>query len=356
MSVAPSENFFFEKGEAGAKIKGVHESLLQECEKDIIFFKEHFLGKDHENYLAPESPVGPISVSVILADNTYKAIFRTDKGSERLQCSVSDVPVPWYRRLLGLGPSTNAKLSALSSDIPVQYLKPCKNPNLPNELLTMEERQVIRSYKFGLLYCAPGQSTEREMFNNTHENTSKEFKQFLNLIGEKIELKNWKGYRAGLDVVGNLTGTHSIYTKWQGYEIMLHVSTLLPFNEHENQQLERKRHIGNDILVIIFQDGDSTTPITLDTIDSRQNHVMCIIKPQGDDYLINVGRKKGVPYFTPDLPIPAHMQKDTVSRDFLLHKLVNGERAAYKAPSFAPKIARTRAVLLKEVAQRFVGP
>lgn len=45
MSIAPTENFVVEEGEAGAKVTGVHDSLLQECEKDIIFFKEHFLGK-----------------------------------------------------------------------------------------------------------------------------------------------------------------------------------------------------------------------------------------------------------------------------------------------------------------------
>ena len=37
---------------------------------------------------------------------------------------------------------------------------------------------------------------------------------------------------------------------------MFHVSTLLPFKEKgDNQQLERKRHIGNDIVAIVFQVG-----------------------------------------------------------------------------------------------------
>jgi len=34
------------------------------------------------------------------------------------------------------------------------------------------------------------------------EGHSKAYKEFLNFIGEHIELKNWKGYRAGLDVNG----------------------------------------------------------------------------------------------------------------------------------------------------------
>lgn len=45
-----------------------------------------------------------------------------------------------------------------------------RDANLPNELLAMEERQVIRSYKFGVTYCKKGQFTEEEMFANTHGN------------------------------------------------------------------------------------------------------------------------------------------------------------------------------------------
>lgn len=34
---------------------------------------------------------------------------------------------------------------------------------------------------------------------------------------------------------------------------MFHVSTLLPYTVGDLQQLQRKRHIGNDIVAIIFQ-------------------------------------------------------------------------------------------------------
>ena len=95
---------------------------------------------------------------------------------------------------------------------------------------------------------------------------------------------------------------------------------------------------------------------------------------------LTVCPKNGVPPFTPELPEPCQFGKDAVSRDFFLHKckiddaenhpccnkddervnpyntttVVNGERAAYKAPSFAPKISRTRSVLLYEVASKFL--
>jgi RAP1 GTPase activating protein 1 len=35
--------------------------------------------------------------------------------------------------------------------------------------------------------------------------------------------------------------------------------------------------------------------------------------------------------------------------------VVNAERASYKAPSFAPKLQRTRTVLLHDVATKYMG-
>jgi len=54
---------------------------------------------------------------------------------------------------------------------------------------------------------------------------------------------------------GAATGRHSIYTEFQGLEIMFHVATYIPFTPEDRQQVERKRHIGNDIVVIVFRDG-----------------------------------------------------------------------------------------------------
>lgn len=70
-------------------------------------------------------------------------------------------------------------------------------------------------------------------------------------------------------IVDNATGKHSIYTTWQDYEIMFHVSTYLPYDGVNRQQLERKRHLGNDIVVLIFCDG--STPFLSNTIKSEFN-------------------------------------------------------------------------------------
>ena len=38
---------------------------------------------------------------------------------------------------------------------------------------------------------------------------------------------------------------------------MYHVATLLPFSDTDAQQLQRKRHIGNDIVSIVFQEANT---------------------------------------------------------------------------------------------------
>ncbi len=40
--------------------------------------------------------------------------------------------------------------------------------------------------------------------------------------------------------------------------LVFHVSTLLPFHQKDRQQIARKSRIGNDLGVIIFQDGPAT--------------------------------------------------------------------------------------------------
>ena len=40
---------------------------------------------------------------------------------------------------------------------------------------------------------------------------------------------------------------------------MFHVCTMLPFQEHDAQRVERKRHIGNDVVVLVFKEQANET-------------------------------------------------------------------------------------------------
>ena len=50
---------------------------------------------------------------------------------------------------------------------------------------------------------------------------------------------------------------NSVYAQYEDCEVMFHVSTLLPYTPQNTKQLLRKRHIGNDIITIVFQEPGS---------------------------------------------------------------------------------------------------
>lgn len=60
-------------------------------------------------------------------------------------------------------------------------------------------------------------------------------------MGTRVQLKDYQGYLGGLDNKSDSTGTHSIATSFGNFDIMFHVSTLLPSQFKEKNRVERKR-------------------------------------------------------------------------------------------------------------------
>ncbi|NXG73431.1 SI1L3 protein, partial [Baryphthengus martii] len=154
------------------------------------------------------------------------------------------------------------------------------------------------------------------------------------------------------------TGTHSLYTTYQDYEIMFHVSTMLPYTPNNRQQLLRKRHIGNDIVTVIFQEPGAL-PFTPQNVRSHFQHVFIIVRahhPCTDNvsYSVAVTRSKDVPPFGPPIPPGVAFRKSDSFRDFLLAKIINAENAAHKSEKFHTMATRTRQEYLKDLAQNYV--
>lgn len=61
--------------------------------------------------------------------------------------------------------------------------------------------QLSFQVKVGVMYCRAGQSTEEEMYNN--ETAGPALEEFLDLLGEKVQLKGFTKYRAQLDTKSN---------------------------------------------------------------------------------------------------------------------------------------------------------
>lgn len=269
----------------------------------------------------------------------------------------------------------------------------------------MEDRMLIKAYRIGVVYAGLA-TDELAMFGNNEP--SEGFKTFMGWLGQHIKLKGWKGFKGGLDVESNTTGTHSYITDAHGFDLMFHVSTELPYSTLNPQQVERKRHIGNDVVVIIYQDGPTAKPFAASSITSKFNHVYIVVQavappktgttetpsmiskpkrparpvsgtakrvtaveiepdatmtnpsPQSPrsgklKYKLAVVSKHGVHSHGPVLPEPNFLwDLDDSFRQFLLTKIINAERAAYYAPGFGQ--ARTRRLWLKELSTKYGPP
>ncbi|KAL7406914.1 hypothetical protein ABVT39_000103 [Epinephelus coioides] len=176
------------------------------------------------------------------------------------------------------------------------------------------------------------------------------FSMKYDVIGDQEHLRLMLRFRGGLDVTHGQTGTESVYTNFHNKEIMFHVSTKLPYTEGDSQQLQRKRHIGNDIVAIVFQ--EENTPFVPDMIQSNFLHAYVVVQVENActdnvTYKVSVTARDDVPFFGPALPDPAIFKKGPEFREFLFTKLINAEYACYKAEKFAKLEERTRSALLE---------
>ncbi|MCP9256952.1 hypothetical protein DINM_000134 [Dirofilaria immitis] len=331
------------------------------------YYRHCFLGRPHWNFFGTDETYGPVAVSVV-----RERIESGDQNATiyRMIIRLSDlctlrVAIPEEVISDNNADQKNTRslikelLEIACPQIHYGILRPA-NPSstrVEDFLVKIDEQPIYTRYKVGVMYCGVCQSTEEQMYNN--ENGSPAFEEFLDFLGQRVRLKGFDQYKGGLDVRGDTTGTHSIYVKYQAHEIMFHISTLLPFTPSNKQQLARKRHIGNDMVTVIFQEPGAL-PFSPITVRSHFQHVFIIIRannPCTDDvtYSIAVSRAKDVPAFGPAVPQGATFPKSSEFHDFFITKIINAENAVHRSKKFAAMAARTRREALKEIAENFAS-
>uniref|UniRef100_A0A9L0TB69 GTPase-activating Rap/Ran-GAP domain-like protein 3 n=1 Tax=Equus caballus TaxID=9796 RepID=A0A9L0TB69_HORSE len=321
---------------------------LENPEYHTRWYFKYFLGQVHQNYIGNDAEKSPFFLSVTLSDQNnqrvpqYRAILWRKTGTQKI-C----LPYSPTKTL-----SVKSILSAMNLDKFEKGPREIFHPEIQKDLLVLEEQEGSVNFKFGVLFAKDGQLTDDEMFSN--EIGSDTFQKFLNLLGDTVTLKGWTGYRGGLDTKNDTTGIHSVYTVYQGHEIMFHVSTMLPYSKENKQQVERKRHIGNDIVTIVFQEGEEPSPAFKPSmIRSHFTHIFALVRydQQNDNYRLKIFSEESVPLFGPPLPSPPVFTDHQEFRDFLLVKLINGEKATLETPTFAQKRRRTLDMLIRSLYQ-----
>ena len=142
----------------------------------------------------------------------------------------------------------------------------------------------------------------------------------MSILGDQIELQGWKKYDGGLDTSKNKgSGKYAIYTEYEKRSFMFHVAPFLPHSSSNSQQVERKKHIGNDVVVIVFKESDAT-PYLPSTISSQFNHIYIIVSKEDNKYHVAVSCIEGVPPFAPLVPVDGVFTDLWTLRIFLLQK------------------------------------
>ncbi|NXG42374.1 RPGP2 protein, partial [Psilopogon haemacephalus] len=323
-----------------------------ECKGEARAYRKHFLGKDHLNFYCTASSLGNLILSIKCeeADGTeYLRIILRSK----VKTLHERIPLAGFSKL----PSIPQIAKAFCDDASGLKFNPVLYPKASQMIVSYDEHEVNNTFKFGVIYQKFRQTQEEELFGNNEESAA--FKSFLSFLGDTITLQDFKGFRGGLDVSHGQTGAESVYTVFRDREIMFHVSTKLPFTEGDaQQQLQRKRHIGNDIVAIIFQ--EENTPFVPDMIASNFLHAYIVVQaesPAAENaaYRVSVTAREDVPSFGPPLPSPPVFQKGPEFREFLLTKLINAENACCKSDKFAKLEDRTRAALLDNLHDELHG-
>uniref|UniRef100_A0A3B4GDC1 RAP1 GTPase activating protein n=1 Tax=Pundamilia nyererei TaxID=303518 RepID=A0A3B4GDC1_9CICH len=315
-----------------------------ECNTLATLFRKHFLGKEHFNYYSVDSVLGHLVFSLkyeVIGDQEHlRLMLRT-----KLKTYHDVIPISCLTEF----PNVVQMAKLVCEEVNVDRFYPVLYPKASRLIVTFDEHVISNNFKFGVIYQKFGQTSEEELFGNNEE--SHAFVEFLEFLGEKIELHNFKGFRGGLDVTHGQTGTESVYCNYRNKEVMFHVSTKLPYTEGDTQQLQRKRHIGNDIVAIVFQ--EENTPFVPDMIASNFLHayiVVQVVNPCSNNvlYKVSVTARDDVPFFGPKMKIfdlTDHLllseKMPYLSNPFLQ------EYACYKAEKFAKLEERTRSALLE---------
>ncbi|KAM8862692.1 rap1 GTPase-activating protein 1-like isoform 10-T10 [Spinachia spinachia] len=319
-------------------------SKLQ-CNTTATLFRKHFLGKEHFNYYSVDGALGHLVFSLkydVMGDQEHLRLMLRNK----LKTHHDVIPISCLTEF----PNVVQMAKLVCEEVNVDRFSPVLHPKASRLIVAFDEHVISNNFKFGVIYQKFGQTSEEELFGNSDESPA--FVEFLEFLGKKIELHNFKGFRGGLDVTHGQTGTESVYCNYRNKEVMFHVSTKLPYTDGDTQQLQRKRHIGNDIVAILFQ--EENTPFVPDMIASNFLHayiVVQVVKPCSDEvlYKVSVTARDDVPFFGPALPNPAVFKKGPEFHEFLFTKLINAEYACYKAEKFAKLEERTRSALLESL-------
>ena len=86
-----------------------------------------------------------------------------------------------------------------------------------------------------------------------NQSGSVDYERFLVKLGKKIALNTHLGFLGGLKEGSD--GKETLYFADSQLEVIFHVVTMMPTDEDDEQQISKKKHVGNDHVNIIWSEN-----------------------------------------------------------------------------------------------------
>jgi hypothetical protein len=179
-----------------------------------------------------------------LMDKQQEAVESASRTTERSSEALTLVtatpptdPAHWSRLLLShfnmVDYDQRAMFAMLESGTPLQ-----------RSINTLDTKRAREAFKVGVIYVRKGQDTQEQILRN--ETRSQYYDAFVRSLAWEVNMATHRGYNGGLDVTKFLTGTTAPYYATARIELMLHEITAMPTDHKDEQQIHKKRHVGND--------------------------------------------------------------------------------------------------------------
>ncbi|KAL8828046.1 MAG: hypothetical protein Q9191_002817 [Dirinaria sp. TL-2023a] len=161
--------------------------------------------------------------------------------------------------------------------IPIQPILLPEDDTIKRAISSFDRNDTVDGHKAGVIYIAKGQSTETEILANS--SGSQAYEDFLMGLGTRVCLQDAVFNTQGLDRANDTDGTHTYAWRDRVTEIVFHVTTMMPTNLDDDPKcINKKRHIGNDFVNVIY--NDSGSPFNIDTFPSQFNFISIVITPE----------------------------------------------------------------------------
>lgn len=118
-------------------------------------------------------------------------------------------------------------------------------------LRSLDKLRPRSCYRIGVLFVRTNDTSQHDIMHVTK--TTASFDDFCSGMGWKVKLKHHRAqgcFTGGLDCSQHTK--HMLYYGSATREVVFHVLPWMPLHVGDEQQIERKRHVGNDTVHIVW--------------------------------------------------------------------------------------------------------